>query len=231
MAATRKPISAFDSSKELLKKMPLETVMAEILDDACSELWMAAPWRWTLGVFANQNLVAAQTDYTIASTPADFLRIERAYITNGQKKIWLTPQSFIADTPAIPGVPSEIAFVSASPNNKFRISPRFETIKSGETWTLVVLYKKSAPRITKRNSTTAGVLVMDDEWFHVYRQGVLWKAYVYGDDDRAGNCTWADGRVTYTGQMALYHAELELMKRAEPLLKAILDPDPPKSEG
>lgn len=231
MAATAKPISAFDYCKEYLKKMPLEQVQAQVLDDINKEIWMAAPWRWTIGAFANFNLAANTTDYTISSMPSDFLYILKATLTNGTRSIELEVEPALSATPVSRGTPAYITIVPGG-TNYFRVYNPFGSIATGETWTCRVLYKKTAPIITKKNSHTAGVLVMDDEWFWVYREGCMHRAYQFGDDDRAGAATVAqNGQVQYSGQLGIYKAALNQMKMSEPMLNMRPQTDPERSQG
>ena len=59
---------------------------------------------------------------------------------------------------------------------------------------------------------------MDDEWFWVYTAGVLWKAYQWGDDQRAGGVTLgANGAPQYTGQLGNFRDGLRIMAEREKL--------------
>jgi hypothetical protein len=70
---------------------------------------------------------------------------------------------------------------------------------------------------------------MDDEWFHVYRDGVLWKAYLFGDDQRAGSVQAAsNGQISYSGQLAQFMAGITMMRAAEPMLS--IYPAPPQAK-
>lgn len=214
MAATLPPISAFDIAKRNIKNMPLEQIQVRVLDDINKLMWMAAPWRWTIGTLTPITLTSTTSSYTLAP-PSDFLYLIAAYIADGAG-----PVRHLAIMPTIPasivvtGMPQ---FISYEGSNTFRVSPvpgtQVTPIKQ-----IIAYYKKKAPVVSAQTCQTAGFLTMDDEWFHVYEAGVLWYSYLYGDDQRAGTCNATnDGKIAYTGQRAVFEAGLDMMRQREPL--------------
>jgi hypothetical protein len=214
MASTIPPQAAFDICKNLIKKMPMEEISPRILDDINKRMWMAAPWRWTVGTLTNIALVSNTQDYTLAP-PADFLYLLHTYVSDGA-----TAARHLEIMPSLPttvvqaGVPD---FISYQGSNTFRVSPNPGTLVAPTKY-LVSFYKKAAPTIIASNANTAGTLVFDDEWFPVYEMGVLWLSYLYADDNRAGSCQVdSKGNIQFTGQRAIFEAELEQMRQREPL--------------
>lgn len=233
MAATKKPIEAFDFAKDYIKKMPLELVQPAILDDINKMMWMAAPWRWTTAVCEPVTIVKDTADFSLVSPPADFLYIVRAYIWDGETIIPLKAESSLPETITHKGIPNKIAYIPGV-TPKFRLHPVLGSTNANKTYKLVVWYKKTAPTITKANMNTAGTLLLDDEWFHVYRSGVTWLAYQFGDDERAGSCTaLSNGQVQFSGMRAVFEAGLSAMRQAEPLVSQNFTgmPDPQKDRG
>jgi hypothetical protein len=176
-------------------------------------MWMAAPWRWTIGSLISLPLATNQIDYG-PTIPGDFLFLHSVSLSDG-----ITPprdlevEAAIPDNISVIGQPSRVAMAG----NSLRVSPRPGNQPSVPP-NIVALYKKSAPVITDANMATAGVQVFDDEWFWVFQEGVLWRAYMYGDDSRAGGATvTSDGRIQYTGQRAMFEAGLQFMKENEKL--------------
>jgi len=223
MAATYRPIDAFDICKRFIKNMPLEQVQVRVLDSVSKVMWMAAPWRWSIGSLPNITLVANTQDYTVA-LPADFLYAVTSYVTdqNGgsPRDLEIVPSMPVG---GLVGQVSRVAFTgTAGTNGTARFFPKPVTLPTG-TQTVISMYKKTAPVITPANVFTAGTLVFDDEWTPVYEAGVLWLSYLFADDTRAGSAQ-ADGRGTYsfTGQRAVFEANIQLMKEREKLL--IVDP-------
>lgn len=207
--------------------MPVDEVQVQVLDQINKIIWMAAPWRWTLGTVTALTVVSATQDYTQAP-PGDFLYIYDAYISDGAS----TPRhlEIVASLPTdvkVVGIPQAIAYVGS---NTFRTFPKSGTIPGSPTQQIIMLYKKQAPTLTESNLDTAGVLVMDDEWFWVFVSGVLWLCYLYGDDSRAGSANIdARGQVQYTGQRAIFEAGIQAMREREKLptdaiTKAVPDP-------
>jgi hypothetical protein len=153
----------------------------------------------------------------MVSAPTDVLYILRAYIWDGTSAIDLTPEPALPSDTDTKGQPNKIAYVPGTVK-KFRIHPVYGSINTAKTYKLVVWYKKVSPIIATGNKDTAGALVMDDEWFHVFRKGVLMEAFRWANDDRVGNTVFANGQSQYTGQTAVFMAALQNMKQSEPLL-------------
>jgi hypothetical protein len=233
VALLRTPNDAFDYAKDFVKKMPLEQVQVPILDDINKMLWMAAPWRWTMAVCEPVTIAANIADFSLVSAPADFLYISRAYIWDGETAIELSPEPALPSGTDTKGVPNKIAYVAGS-TPKFRIHPVLGSLNSSKTYKLLVWYKKAAPEITSGNYDTAGSLILPDEWFPVYREGVLWKAYQYADDQRAGTVVMgANGQLQYSGQRGTFEAGIQIMRQCEPMLTQFvkLQPEPKKDRG
>jgi hypothetical protein len=221
MASTYRPYKAFDECKQFIKLQPLERVAPFILDEALKFLWMAAPWRWSVGVCAPLSLTINTPDQPV-TVPADFLYIIRAVLTDGNTVMHLHPEAALpVAAGGLKGNPFAVSYESSA--LAFRLYPYTVAAPNTGTWKLTVWYKKKSPIITNTNIGTVGALTIDDEWFHVFKEIVLWKAYLYGDDDRAGGATWADGKVQYTGQLGVAMALLEQMKATEPLLTVFKD--------
>jgi len=218
MASNYRPIAASDFVKTMVKNLPIEDVGPAILDRVSKIIWMAAPWRWTLASFPEITLASNTQDYTVA-LPNDFLYVVTASITDSTTGESGRP---ISVSPVLPtnvgaiGFPNEIAVTgTAGGSGTARVRPKPGTI-SGATLKIYSLYKKVAPTITNRNQATAGVLVMDDEWFWVYESGVLWLAYAYADDQRAGAATMTStGQWQFSGQRGVFEANLAVMKQRE----------------
>lgn len=203
MAATYRPFDALDYAQIFIKNMPLQRLQARILDDANKYLWMAAPWRWTVSSFPSTiTLVNGQQDYTLA-LPTNYLKPIYAYISDGT-----TTKMDLDISPSLPvdvvqkGTPTRICNVAGTTTWRFYPIP----IVSG-TKEVIIEYKKKSPIITNQTSYTEGFLEMDDEWFWVYEQAVLWKAYWYADDSRGGK-TQFDNSGKWTMDQA--RAELEM---------------------
>lgn len=218
MASTYRPIDAFDYAKNFIKKMPLEQVSAGILDAAIKHLWMAAPWRWTIGDMPTASIAANTTDYTIVD-PGDFLHLQGGRLTDGVGyNRPLTPVSHIVEPVTQPGQPTQLAHNT----NKLIVYPAPTALPSGQTITLLSSYKKQAPSITATNQYTAGVQIIDDEWFWVFQEDVLWRAFLYSEDGRAGSIQLGPSGPTYSGQRAVVEDALNFMRQSEPLL--VVDP-------
>lgn len=228
MASTKRPIEAFDYVKEMIKDMPLETIQPQILDDVSKIMWMYAPWRWTIGTLTPIPVVAGQIDYTVLDPPADFLYLQKAYLSNGKGgKRDLLIEAVLPAAPSMKGQTTSVAYVPAvvSPAAaaKLRLFPPMTSLDAGETWNIVAWYKKTSPIIKRSNANTPGVQIFDDEYFWVYEDGILARSYYYADDPRAGSATVTnDGKIQFSGQLGIFQASLVMMKEMEPVLTNFL---------
>jgi hypothetical protein len=211
------PEAALVWVKRMIKSMPVDDPQVKVLllNQACSLVWMAAPWRWTLKSGPSIPLVASTENYTITSI-TDLLYIYDAYATTGAD---VPRELAIEPTLATPGlVTGNVSAISLETNGSvIRVAPiPGSTVPSGLT--VVSRYKRIAPVITGQTCTTPGFLEMPDEWFFVYVSAVLYFAYLYADDQRAGGASATeDGRVQFTGQRGILEANLLFMKQREKL--------------
>lgn len=220
MAATYLPSAAFNTANYMVRNMlngdVNNYVKYAILDMAVKHVWTASPWRWSCGLLSNITLTTA-ADYTVSSTPADFLRLIHCYWTDGNTVQPMEVVDTLPSTPVIAGTPSVATWVAGSPN-KIRINPPMSNL-GGSTFTLVSYYKKVAPTISASNYSTAGAWVIDDDYYPVIFAFVLYYAYLTCHDARAGGAEWDEEKQVYkySGQLATAQAMLEDMRRREPM--------------
>lgn len=221
MAATKTPYDAFGYIKSYLKNMPLEDVGPELLDEVNKILWMAAPWRWTLGSLPATTVTSDTQNYTI-TTPNDFLFLFDGYIADGDKVF-----RNLQIEPTLPSdvkVVGDISRISYQGSNLYRTFPKTGTVRTSPAQQFILRYKKVAPVITNRTQYTAGFLEMDDEWFWVFSSGVLWKSYQWGDDSRAGGVTLSsNGQAQYSGALGAFRDGIRIMAEREKL--PLLEPN------
>lgn len=220
MASTYSPYQAFAYAKRYIKNMPFEQVQVQVLDDVNKYMWMSAPWRWSMGTLGPVPLVSNQQDYPAVVCPSDFLYVQDAYITDANGNI---PRSLHIE-PYLPsggklGTPTRAAFINYTlgGTGTLRLHPQPGQIPNN--WQVVARYKKIAPVITANNVGKAGTLVFDDEWFWVYVSGILYYAYLFGDDQRAGGAQIdpSSGKVQFSGQRGVWEANIAIMKQHEKL--------------
>jgi hypothetical protein len=218
MASTYIPNEAFEKARSYAKDMPLREVKVRILDQVNKMMWMAAPWRWTIGDLPVTTLAADTSDYNI-SLPSDFLYATDAFYTDkdDQTHPLLVEPALPADVGA-PGLPSRIAITgTAGSTGTLRITPKTGTTIESPAPVIISLYKKTSPVLAEDNVHTAGQLSLPDEWFWVFEEGVLWQTYIWADDSRAGGATVTGGKIQYSSQYGNFMAGLEEMKLREKL--------------
>lgn len=217
MSTSLTPNMAFDFASSILRHPALDDpnnggFKLRVLDDAKKYLWMARPWHWTLGSMPNIALVAGTVDYTV-SMPADFWKLEKAFMTDGMVNSPLAIAAFTPPVPTIAQAPTQIAWTGGS---NIRVYPTPGSLS--QTTTVVSLYKKQCANITNPALTTE--LVAPDDYFPVYLQIVLWYAMTYDGDDRAGETQInpQTGQIVYTGQRAVMESFIEEWGRRDPTM-------------
>lgn len=214
MAATFTPNDAYAEAKIYMRNMPLQDVHYRILTDALQMIWMADAWRWTIGSLTNFNLTTDTQDYPYAGSLSTYLYTWRAYASDGNTIQRLHVDPDLPTTAVIAaGLPTHICKVPGAAT--FRVFPRPGS--QGTTYTVIQQFKKIAPIITSGNLGTGGALVMDDEWFHVYFEAVVYWAMKYGFDGRAGTCQYnpVTKEKVYTGQLGVVMAGIDNMRQNE----------------
>jgi hypothetical protein len=210
------PIYAVDLSSEFVKSMPFDRIGTRILDTANKFLWMRAPWRWTIDTLPSVTLVSDTQTYSIA-LPADYLYPFDSFRTDGDddtSPLYIDP---ILPTISYKGPVQRIAITgTAGGTGTLTTAPTPGTVASPAP-DIVTLYKKQATRITKETAHTAGILGLPDEWFWVYESAVLYFAYLYADDSRAGEGGGGAGNFKYSGQRAILEANIMQMLEHEKL--------------
>lgn len=222
MAATIPLIDAVDYAQRYIKNVPLVPVMTKLINEVNQIIWMAAPWRWSVGSLPTFALAAATQDYTI-NYPADFL-----YAIDGTVIVATTTGGTgnMRDLRVVPVLPTAVGYegqvneisypaAAAAVGGLVRVSPKPAQITG--TQTVLGLYKKSPTLYTNATIQTA-TFAGGDEWFWVLQSGMLWKAYEYADDDRAGNASIQGDRVQFSGARGIFEANIEMMKQREPLI-------------
>jgi hypothetical protein len=216
MAATERPIDSLLWAQQYIKNMPLYRVQNEVLNDAARHFWSAAPWRWTLGNLPTALLVNAQQDYTV-TLPSDFEYVEQANLILADKltkELEIVP--FLAVESTKFGQPGQIAVTGEGVSGNYRLSPTPQGY-SGTLPSVTGIYKKQYTKLTETTIFTAGALIFPDLYIDAFRHAVLYYAYKYADDQRAGNVQFAGTNTTYTGQRAEMESAIEEIRQREPL--------------
>lgn len=212
------PNDALNYAKRFLGNMPLDdtTIKLRLLDDAHKKLWMAKPWSWTVASLEVVTLVNDQQDVNLVTDYSALLQgLLQVKIINDGKPNDISIASVLPVTTIIKGRPSQVAFVSGSPQ-KIRLLPvptGYATLPASQVPKLIATYKKKSPVIDGTStatsfSTTTG---MDDEWFWVYQEIVLLKAFQFTHDPRLGSVQVGPNGTVYSGQYAVVEAAIAEM--------------------
>lgn len=209
------PADALNWAKIMVKNMPLADVQVRIADQISSRMWMAAPFSWTVGLLPAISVLANTQDYAITK-PADFLYLSSAYLYDGtslKEELEIVPN--LPSDVKVGGNPAQICLVPGT--STIRVSPKPKTL-AGASQSIVMMYKKTYTPITVGNLNSTTALGFPDEWYHVFEDGVLWRAMIYADDQRAGGAQAAsNGSVTYSGQCGVFYAGVQEIIQAEKL--------------
>jgi len=215
------PGDAYSYALTMVKTMRLSDIKLRILFDANAYIWQAAPWEWSVGEIAESPLTvtAATVDYTI-TIPSDFSRLEQVYLTDGANLFKpIAVRSRLPAAPTVTGETLECSKVYGAAT--LRTYPKSPATMPATTQKLVLIYKKVTPNLTASDYASTTILALPDDWFHVYCSAVLYYAYLYADDDRAGSATYEPkgDNYRYTGQRAVLEANLQEMRQRLPLLR------------
>lgn len=236
MSATRTPQDALDFSKQLIKSMPFDRVWDQIAQEASNYIWTAAPWRWAVGVISPIPLTAGTQTFNYVTPPTDFLRLEQCFISNGSSAREVKPVSSMPLSATLTRPPNFVSTSSITSSTPSQISfeALYPAIPSGQTHEFWAWYKKIVPSLVGQLNIP-GALVMDDDYYQLYTEWVLYYAYRYADDQRAGGAqvtlnSQGERQIAYSGQLAVAHAALEELRRSELILYSFPQtPSPEKS--
>jgi hypothetical protein len=223
------PNDALNYAKRFMGNMPLDdaTIKLRILDDAHKKLWMAAPWSWTLAPLEVVQINNDTQDHVLSGAYADLLGLVHVSITNGQEKNDLAISAILPVTTVIKGRPSQVQYVSGTPS-KLRLLPVPTGYPVNPTTALqpkiISIYKKKSATIDTTAAgndytTTSGVPA---EWFWVYQEIVLLKAFQFTHDPRLGSVSVTPNGIQFTGQYAAVEAAIAEMRRNEEKLLSTL---------
>lgn len=216
MAAAEYPIDSILWAQQYIKNMPFYRVQQEVINDAAKFFWRAAPWSWTLATLPPVLMVNNTADYTV-TLPSDFDYAIKANTTLADKLPKdLEIVSFLSFDDTKLGQPVMLAISGAGVAGNYRLSPT-PIGYTGTLPTIAGVYKKSFAKLTETTIYTAGALIFPDMYIDVFRACVLYYAYLYADDQRAGNTQFSNGQMTYTGQRAAMEAMIEDLKKRLPL--------------
>lgn len=217
MAATERPIDSLLWGQQFIKNMPLYRVQIEVLNDAARYFWRAAPWRWTLGNLPTTTLINGTQDYTV-TLPADFeYAIEANLIFNDQVPKDLEIVSFLPVETAKRGQPTQLAISGETVSGQYRVSPVPSGYAVGTLPLLTGMYKKTYTKLDETTIYSPGSLIFPDMYIDAFRHIVLYYAYRYADDQRAGNVQFAQGQLTANGQRGEMEGAIQEIKEREPL--------------
>ena len=218
MASTYTAYNAFEYAKQFIGNMDLERLAPGLLNDVSKMFWGYAPWRWTLGLMPQITLVSDTQDYAV-TLPDDFLYLYDILQLDGKTTRHLKPTAIFPQTGVLrAGQAGSAAIMSINGTDTLRIDPTPGTIPStAPSQKLISIYKKTAPEVTKTTMYTAGFLEIPDDFYWVYREGVIWKAMTWAQDPRAGDVKVQGGQVAFSGQRAAFEAALLTCAQQEKL--------------
>lgn len=220
------PYQALTYAQSMIKYQRLtdSAVAMEILDEAASRLWMAAPWSWTVSTLTPITLSANTTDYS-AYFPANFALVYKAVMTQGNEIVG-RPLAVVPSLNASAANQGEIEYVMPIPPTistagagVIRVGPRPTSALPSTAQTVYLHYKIQPPNITSANAVSADGAQVPPRWWHVYKSLVLENAYKYSDDSRGFDITIdpVSKQAKLGGQMAVTEYYLNEMRQKENL--------------
>lgn len=221
--------NAIDLVRKFIKDVPLATSSVDIMlcDRVNSVTFGAYPWRWTLASFTAITLVDGTQDYALAaadltSASGGVWQIVRGRLrrTDTTPDEWreLGVRSFLAPELTRKGGLDSIKLVAYDEaSNKLRFDLA-AAVPTGVVLQFEGEFKKNPTKIaalSQKAHEVGGVSTFPDQYFDVIVEGLLWKAYQYTDDSRAGSIVHIKGVTQYTGQLGVFHDALMWMAQQE----------------
>lgn len=198
------PANAVTVVREMTKNIPYTAIDSQTCDMINSIMWNFYPFSWTINSLTAVSVTDGNQD--VGSAPADFDHLLRARLVRTD----LTPDEFhelnivtwLAPDLSEVGYQQITSICYEEAENEFRFD-RAVDVGTGMTIQLQGEYKNTPTRITDSNLTTA--FLFPDHYFQVFVEGLLWQAYRYADDPRAGTTqTMRNGQRSYTGQLGIF---------------------------
>ncbi len=216
------PNDAMSYAKRFVGNGPVDDTALKyrILDDANRRLWMADNFRWNTGNTEIVTLLEDTQDVNIVSALTDFQFLTVAKLITSETtgditEIDLKIAQILPATTILKGTPRTVSYIVGTPQKmRFFPVPHY----GGAAMPKVLgWYKKKAVEITSANAgsdyeTTTGV---PSDWFWVYQEIVLLKAYLFLRDPRAGTVTVQGSQIQYNGQYGVVEEALTQMRTSE----------------
>ena len=217
----RSPSNAVSFAKTFATKnqnFDQSAIQYEVADEACSRLWMAAPWAWTVAqTSAPVTVSASATDYSF-TPPTDLAYYYRARLWDGanvDKDLKIENSLPAAADYTKVGETISIAATSGG----IRVYPH--PVSCSPAQKIHLYYKKTPPVIDSTNFTSGDVSshLTPARWWHVYKSLILAQAYKFSDDARGFDIQIdpITKQVKMSGELALAEYLLNEMRAKEPL--------------
>jgi hypothetical protein len=203
-------------AKRFIGNLPVDdaSLKYRLLNDAHNQLWMAAPWPWSVAALEIVTLVNDQQDYNLSSH-SDLLSFLQCSATEGQTRRDIPVSCALPASSIMKGTVGQVMYVPGSPQ-KLRTFPVPKGYAASST-NLITVYKKTATAIDADNADTSYSTIsgVHDEWFWVYQELILLKAYAFKQDPRMGGVQVTPQGLAYSGQYATVMAGIAAMKDGE----------------
>lgn len=221
-----RPYDAVDYATKLVGNMDVDRLLPRLLDDVHKMFWMYANWRWSLGLLTPVTVTANTQDYAV-TLPADFLYLVDVLQVDGKTTRHIKPTAIYPATGLLRGGQiSNVAVQTVNAQTVLRVDPTPGDIPASPTQHLVGVYKQLAPTIDLSTMYNSGALLIPDEYFWVFQEGVTWKALEWAQDPRAGEVKFQQGQAIYSGARAAFEAALQTCASQEKLYT----PDPQEAQ-
>lgn len=199
-----------------VRGIPLADIDETFADIINTKIWRAFPWSWTLAALTSIALVEDQQDYSMTvGDAAAIMRLTKTWITktdsDPDQVCDIMPWKWLA-----PNLAQDVGWPNFSyihherRSNKLRLEAKV-SLATSETLFIDGEYQTNPTKIT--DPTTA--IVHPDRYFDVIVSGIMWLAFKFANDKRAGSSVVVNGQVQYTGQLGEFHDSLISMAEAE----------------
>jgi len=220
LISTYTPQTAINLVTKFVHGVPLAGVEANICDVINSYIWTYYPWSWTISSLTPINCVDGVQDYSPANTDIlRFLKVRLARTDTTPNEI--RELAMLADLSVElsrkGGLETNTAFGYFASTNILRLMWA-ASVGTGQTLQIQGEYQKAPTKIT--DSTMNNVLVIPDQYFLTFVEGLKYLVYQLSDDQRAGTVQMSKNgtfQQVFTGQLAIFMHQLNYAARTEDL--------------
>lgn len=191
---------------------------ADICNLAYNQIWHKYDWRESLKTLPPFYLIPGEQEVgaPFYSVPSDFAGLRKADFVfvaadpPARRTLKVIKDLNITNVQYFPH-----AIDYNMDTQAFRVFPRCSQNMGAPQYQIEGTYKTVPTKITPATLTTS--IPTKDDLIQMWMEGMLWAAYKFTGDQKAGQIQMQNGNKVFTGQLAIFHATMDQMAANEGL--------------